>query len=712
MNGIFDHDPWGEIPDWAQSDSEQSYTSDENSKVAAHIGRNGPISIPGAQHTIILIDSHLTMFEPCIRTACDYTQEGCISPFDAAIIAAENIIHYKVHLSATTRTGKRDGIGIILYNCPSARTESDTSSSIRTLMSLNPPGVDSIHMIRACSKNKDRCDFGSRDLKNELYSTKVEETSDDADSFEDKFEISQAYSLRSALYEANDMFNEAKCVKKLSSTAKEVEDAKVVWIFTNESDPSKGNEEQKCSVQCTVKDLLENGIYTRLWSLPRVDKMSFDRTLFYDYIITDDENDPDKNSLHAETQDDLNLEGLLEKVSEAFMKVRKLQTIPMQLPDWEGIPKSCRYDDSEEMANNATYPGIMINLYHVIRIKKKPLPTYINSRTRKRTNRVTEILSTETGELISRDRIRHHIEFGNERIYFTKDEIDRIKLGSNANSIEPCLNLFGFKPAPSMSSIVECPLLNRSMFAYPDEAIVKGNRVAFASLHSSMVRKRVMGIGKLLYKTNGTTRFVAIIPQEESLFENGEQIRPPGFIIIPLAFEDDIRAIPDSEGIVLADMDLVETAENMIRHLNLDRQIVIGESFENPALKIFWNYIESVALGTPLSEKLLDDDDTSWDVKNILSACGQHIDKFKKLLPENEHAVAEKKRKSFQSDSEVVDIDWITEFNQNTLDTLSVNQLKLYLRSKGEPTAGRKSDLIAKIKRHISAVIGDEGNKV
>jgi ATP-dependent DNA helicase 2 subunit 1 len=709
MSDFLEHDPWGEIPDWAQSDSEQSHTT-TNSRVG-NFSRSsiGPIFVPGAQHIIILIDSHPSMFEPCIQAAYDSINGNCISPFDAAIIAAENIIHDKVHFSATTKTGKRDGIGIILYNCPpSLSNGSDTSSTIRNLMSLNPPGVDSIHMIRACSKMKENGGYMARDLKSELYSTKIEDNSDDVDCFEHDFEMNQAYSLRSALYEANVMFNEAKCVKKLSSTSKEVEDSKCVWIFTNEGDPSKGNEEQRCSVQCTVKDLLENGICTRLWSLPRADKVKFNRSLFYDFIITEDDNDSDRKMFHTESEDDLNLEGLLERVSEAFLKVRKLQTVPMYLPEWTEMPSSNRSNAAEEkMTNNSPNPHIMINLYHVIRIKKKPLPVIINSKSRKKTNRVTEILSTETGEIISKERLRYYFEFGNERIYFTKEEIDQIKLSSNANSVTPCLTLIGFKAAPSMSSIIQYPLISRSMFAYPDEEFVKGSWAAFGALHASMVRKKVMAIGKFLYKINGTVRFVAVIPQEEVLFENGEQNRPPGFIIMPLAFEDDIRAIPDNGGIA-AERELVEAAENMIRHLNLDRDIVIGESFGNPALQAFWDYIESVALGTPLSEKLVDHDDTSWDVKSILSACGQHIEKFNKLLPENENMVTEKKRKPFSSDIEVDDIDWINEFNQNTLDKLSVNHLKCYLRSKGEPITGRKSDLIARIKMHISVAIRDE----
>lgn len=708
MSDLLEDDPWGELPDWAQSDSEQSYTTNNNSKgPQGRISTGGPVSVPGGQHIVILIDSHLNMFEPCIRQAYDDANAKYISPFDAAIIAAENIIHNKVHYSATTKTGKRDGIGIILYNCPFVRNESDTSSSIRKLMPLNPPGVDSINMIRSCSKVKENGGYNIRDLKSELYSTKIEDIPDETDSAEQNFEINQAYSLRSALHEANIMFNEAKCVKKLSSTSKEVEDIKVVWIFTNESDPSKGNEEQKYSIQCTAKDLLGNGIRMRLLSLPRADKVRFDLSLFYDsVIIIDGDNDFDENEIHIEIQDDLNLEGLLEQVSEAFLKVRKLQSVPMYLPGKE-IPTGSRIETSGETTNNPLYPGIVINLYHFIRIKKKPLPTVINARSKKRTNKVTEILSTQTGEIISKERIRYYIEFGNERVYFTKDEVDQIKMNSNAIPVAPCLILLGFKPTLSISSIIQCPLISRSMFAYPDETYVKGNRRAFGTLHASMLRKRVMAIGKFLFKTNGTERFVAVIPQEESLFENGEQNRPPGLIIMPLAFEDDIRAIPDN-GMTAADMTLVEAAENMIRHLNLDREIVIGESFENPALKTFWNYIESVALGTPLSDTLLNHDDTSWDVDNILSACGEHIDKFNNLLPENEHVTSKNKRKSLSSDIEVVDIDWIKEFNENTLDKLSVNELKYYLRSKGEPISGRKADLIERIQRHISVVVKNE----
>ena len=255
-----------------------------------------------------------------------------------------------------------------------------------------------------------------------------------------------------------------------------------------------------------------------------------------------------------------------------------------------------------------------------------------------------------------------------------------------------------------MCTILEFPLIGRPIFAYPNDGIVKGSRDAFTALHASMVRKRVVGIGKLLHRIAGVARMVAIIPQEETLFEDGEQEKPPGFIIVPLAFEDDIRAIPNN-GDLVADSNLVQVAENMIRNLNLDDDIVLGESFENPALKIFWNYVESVALGTPLPNTTKNYDDTTWDIESIMSSCAQHIDTFRNLLPHDTSMEVVKKRKTGLSETEVGDINWIQEFNQNTLEYLPIDKLKMYLRSQGERITGRKADLVARIKMHISSAL-------
>ena len=192
---------------------------------------------------------------------------------------------------------------------------------------------------------------------------------------------------------------------------------------------------------------------------------------------------------------------------------------------------------------------------------------------------------------------------------------------------------------------------------------------------------------------------MAIVPQDEELYSDGEQKRPPGFLLIPLAYEDDVRAIPDACEYV-ADEEMIFAAEAMMKNLKLEN-FVIGESFENPVLKSFWNYIESVALSTPLIDNDTDEDDTTWDVDEILSVCGNEIDAFKRILPEDEVMAKERKRKVHVKKADETGINWFQEYEDNTFEDLTVDELKAYCRASGERVGGRKTDLIARVKDHI-----------
>ncbi len=197
-----------------------------------------------ARHTLILIDTHPSMFEPCIQLTssndedsdCDQSETKnndddydsdsdssttideemnafsrsrnkrkesqpslLTTPFDASLMAVERLLHHKVHTVATSRLGKRDGVGVILFGTPDCasndyeeddkhdegederenenersdgnskeihhcdnREEGDeedeeeeeeekhANESLKVLIKLTPPGVDQIKTIRSC----------------------------------------------------------------------------------------------------------------------------------------------------------------------------------------------------------------------------------------------------------------------------------------------------------------------------------------------------------------------------------------------------------------------------------------------------------------------------------------------------------------------------------------------------------------------------------
>ena len=327
----------------------------------------------------------------------------------------------------------------------------------------------------------------------------------------------------------------------------------------------------------------------------------------------------------------------------------------------------------------------------------------------RRTNKVTQHYSKETGEIVSRERIRTFTEFGGQHVLISKDEVAELKKRSNRNPNRASLILLGFKPIPSVFETMSLlPMVDKSIFAYPNDYQIKGSKKAFATLHASMLRKNVMGVGELLLRVTAVSRLVAIVPQEEERHvehagddeEIFKQLAPQGFLLIPLAFQDDMREMPNTPDFGPG-RDMVDAAIELIKHQNIEESIEIGSSFENPVLKMFWNYIESVALGTPLDD-FSEGDDTVMNVDGILAVAGPKIDAFIRTIPEEIiETQLTKKRKTPKIVPDQTGIDWNDEYVNDTFYELRIDELKAYLRSYGLRLSGRKDDIIDRIKNHM-----------
>ena len=224
-----------------------------------------------------------------------------------------------------------------------------------------------------------------------------------------------------------------------------------------------------------------------------------------------------------------------------------------------------------------------------------------------------------TGEIVSKERMCHFAEFGGVTVEKSKDEVASIKNDCNGNPECASLLLLGFKPLPRTYEFLSMvKFVDKSIFVYPNDKVVKGSEKAFATLHKSMVKKQIMGIGELLLRVSSTSRLVAIIPQKEEYEQNDDeesytQISPPGLLLVPLAFEDDMRVLLDTHNFE-ASKEMVHAAMELIRHQNIEDSIEIGQSFENPGLKNFWNLIEAVALDIGEENDSDDEDGTKMNV--------------------------------------------------------------------------------------------------
>uniref|UniRef100_A0A7S0CAL4 Ku domain-containing protein n=1 Tax=Proboscia inermis TaxID=420281 RepID=A0A7S0CAL4_9STRA len=228
-----------------------------------------------------------------------------------------------------------------------------------------------------------------------------------------------------------------------------------------------------------------------------------------------------------------------------------------------------------------------------------------NALSKRVTMRVTQKLALDSGEIVREHQLRSFVEFGGERVVISSDEVSHIKKLSNGSK-KSSLSILGFKP---MNSIPKMHIMDRPYFAYPsDEEGILGSKEAFSALHTAMLDKKVLAIGKLITSVKATCHLVAIIPQCESTFYVGKESSPTlgsdeqeksyssGFLIVHIPYEDDIRSLEDNFH-ASADSRLVKAVKGIICNQQFG-EINLGNCFPNPAMSNFWNYIESIALGT------------------------------------------------------------------------------------------------------------------
>ena len=147
-------------------------------------------------------------------------------------------------------------------------------------------------------------------------------------------------------------------------------DTKSLWIFTNQYDPCQGNDREQKQSLVLANDVAENGIEIHLWPLGNI----FRTPIFYDKIdvlpkyhafgIPTSPHDP--QHLQNGYDNAFNLGDVLDEVQNNWKKIRKLQSLPFLFPDWKLRPQK---------------PSIMLDLYPLIRLKRKPIPVIVNQKT-------------------------------------------------------------------------------------------------------------------------------------------------------------------------------------------------------------------------------------------------------------------------------------------------------------------------------------------
>lgn len=734
MGDFFTKNLWEQEPDFAQ----------ENYNQGGENGDDEEENLFGAQHVIALIDCHPYMFQPVVVADSDI---GC--GFEWSLKVVLNLLQLTIEQTVKRKTGKRNRIGILLYNTKSVRNDdpkingniSDRENpdkrddddddkmddeeeeinglhdeeeyeqlpvsemTVHQLMNLELPGVKQVLDLQKLLNEK------GRNLRDE-YCPAIEEDPD-------------CPPLQTALEEATKMLNHATSKSKRK---KNESDNKSVWIFTNQAAPY--SDQKGRTVETIADDAKEERIHISVWPIicttgvPPETHAGSEQFVspFFESICTNTDG-LDKRLKNYEEMNDK----LYEEIND-IKKNRRSHYGPLHILR-PGIGRSI-----EE-------PPIMIDWYSLTQLLKRPGKVQIDNENNRETVKIREILEKDTGNVVAKlktnyldteqrenqkkqpglRRFRQFFNFAGELVPITQDDTQKVLKNSNGG-FQPGLTILGFKPRNTIP-FYHC--VSTSYVIFPNETEVKGTTSAFLKLYRAMVRKNVVAICEVLYRKTLQSRLAALYPVIED--DDDDVKMPPSMHVLQLPFEDDIRTVaPDAASMELnrclvekkelqikdafeitgnevhddtlrgniASRELVDAAIKLMEKLDLSES-VLGQDFDNAALEDFYSYLNSVAFDMPKETASYD---TRPRAENMRIQAGKEIDYFSSLLPADTvkpKTISKKRSRNIVSDDS--GIDWKELYNGNEIDTIKVENLKKYLRSVGLPLSGRKEDLVKRV---------------
>ena len=489
--------------------------------------------IPMKDIILFLIDCNISM----IQEQKENSSQKITTPISTILKVMENFLKTKII------SNQNDLFGIVLFNTTKSNNEMNFDG-VNTLFKVEAPNAFNIKRIKIMSQNCDP-EINKMNYKKELNEI-----------FSPIEEITNS-NLNNALWIVHSLLkNYDKKIYK-----------RRIFLFTDNDDPISNTQEKNICIQ-RAKDMNDSDITIELFPM-NFDNKRFNLSNFYAQIIpyNSDEDGGNDNLLSIEQCTD-RLRELTKRIRQKEIKKRTLGKCPFFL------------------TNNTK---IYMNVYSTVKRSNKGKIYTVDGKTNKLLKGLNSIQCKDTGTELYPEQVGTYQLYGNKRIIFSKEEMNKIKFFE-----EPGMKLLGFK---SIESIKPDYNVHESYFIYPNELFSNGSGTLVDAMIKQMLNKNKCAIVKFVSREGSVVKICALMPQAEKYDEDYFQT-PPGFNMIILPWADDIRSNSEIMAKYPKELPKVneeqsELAKKIIKKMNISFDC---RAFENVELQKFYSTLQALAL--------------------------------------------------------------------------------------------------------------------
>eukprot|EP01029_Cantina_marsupialis_P003337 TRINITY_DN131804_c0_g1_i1.p1 TRINITY_DN131804_c0_g1~~TRINITY_DN131804_c0_g1_i1.p1 ORF type:complete len:614 (-),score=191.50 TRINITY_DN131804_c0_g1_i1:58-1899(-) len=483
--------------------------------------------------------------------------------------------------------------------------------------------------------------------------------------------VEDSFPIDSGIWACSSAFSNAQLNKK---------DDQRIWIFTNDDEPKSAQSRFKALCQQRAKDALGANKKTQVWFLSHECSRALDPLKFYKDVAQVEEDSGDFKIFCDGTIKPFEL---VKNVRLKQHKKRTLNTLEFS------------FDETMKMG---------LKMYCMILSAKVPSAEKVEAATNIALKCQTQYLCETTGQVLNNAQIKKYVPFGaaGDRAYLTAEEVATIKKFDT-----PGIRLLGFKDASEVDIVHN---LRAPYFLHPADDNIEGSSCMSNALIHSLKVKNKIAIVSLIARSNATPRLCAMYPQSEEVdVEDGTQVLPDGFWLVPLPYADDMRALDVLPPQKTASQEQVDAAKNMIEKLTMTKDPGL-DGYPNPCIRKHYAALEQLALNEEEMQWDTNQDDCLPPTNLFLDPTrAEKIEDFKKSWGGEELTMmtASQKRsaaggaparKRATADVDISGHDWRQEAMDGKLGQYTMPILKAVLKQVcKKPVSGRKQELIDRI---------------